>query len=151
MPRKGRILIVDDTQANLAAFEALLSPLGHAIDLSNSAYEGITYALTNNYDVILLDVRMPIMNGPEIADRLRKEERTRSTPILFISAFEGLPAMVAESPTSGPVDFLFNLDPELLRAKVSGWVQLRLEADAERQRADDLAREVKRLQRQLEG
>lgn len=60
---------------------------------------------------------MPSMNGPEMAASLRKQKRIRNAPILSMSAFEGTPAMVAEFAHTSPLDFLFNRDPDILRAK----------------------------------
>lgn len=113
MAIERRILIVDDTPANLAAFESLLAPLGYRIDLARSAREGLDLARPGHHAVILIDVRMPIRGGLEMADRLRREEPTRGRPIVF------LPALAARADRSGRVDFLFNLDSDVLRAKVA--------------------------------
>lgn len=152
MDNQARILVVDDTPANLAAIEALLSPLGHQVDVAYSSHEGLLMARAADYTLILLDVRMPIMTGPEMAGILRKEERTRKTPILFMSAYEGTPAMVADSPKSaGPMDFLFNLDPDVLRAKVAGWVELRLEIAGLTKRVEELTQENEELRTKLQN
>jgi len=123
-PGKVKILLVDDRPANLLALETILDDLGQDIVKANSGTEALRYLLNDDFAVILLDVNMPEMDGFETATLIRDRERSRHTPILFITAhkddehqFRGYYA--------GAVDFLYKpINPEVLRSKVSVFVDL---------------------------
>jgi CheY-like chemotaxis protein len=109
------ILIVDDTVANLLAFSAILKKLQCRIVLARSGLEALRRTLNEDFTVILMDVRMPGMNGFEVAEVLRQRERTRNTPILFLSAYEMPPLHLVEGLVGGGVDFIPSpVDPDLL-------------------------------------
>src|SRR5579884_3347828 len=123
-PRKVKILLVDDRPANLLALETILEDLGQEMVRATSGREALRALLTDDFAVILLDVNMPEMDGFETAALIRERERSRHTPILFITAqkddehqFRGYYA--------GAVDFLYKpINPEVLRSKVSVFVDL---------------------------
>src|SRR5262245_59227001 len=83
---KVNILLVDDEPKNLYALRELLGPLKQNLVAAGSGEEALRLALKNDLAVILLDVRMPGMDGFETARLLRQRERTRLTPIVFLSA-----------------------------------------------------------------
>jgi CheY-like chemotaxis protein len=80
------ILVVDDRRENLDALTALLEPLGCRIVTANSGREALRLLLSERYAVILLDVQMPEMDGFETASYIRDRHRTRTIPIIFLSA-----------------------------------------------------------------
>src|SRR5437016_1104784 len=80
------VLIVDDTPANLEAFSCVLESEGYDLVQAGSGQEALKLALRREFSVILLDVRMPGMDGIETATFLRAG-RGRFTPIIFVSAF----------------------------------------------------------------
>ena len=82
------ILIVDDEIPNLQLLSELLSPEGYHVRPANSPQLGIESALAQPPKLILLDVRMPDMDGFEVCNLLKQDERTRDIPILFISALQ---------------------------------------------------------------
>ena len=82
----GDILIVDDTPANLRLLSQILSEHGYKARAVLDGPHALTAAQTAPPDLILLDVRMPDMDGYEVCQRLKADERTRDIPILFISA-----------------------------------------------------------------
>src|SRR5690242_19263318 len=86
-PAKPRILIVDDHPANRLAFTTLLEP-NYTVTAAADGQQALELALQEDYAVILLDVRMPMMDGFAVAEVLRKTDRTRQTPIVFMSAFD---------------------------------------------------------------
>ncbi|HEX8848938.1 MAG TPA: ATP-binding protein [Gemmatimonadaceae bacterium] len=142
-PRRGSILLVDDRVENLDAFEAVLAPLGHRIVRANTSDEALRILLREDFAVVLLDVRMPGTDGVETARLIKSRIRSRSTPIIFITALEGDRRRVSEAYASGAVDYLFKpVDPDVLRAKVDAFVQLyekrELLAWQERRRYADL-------------
>lgn len=114
------LLIVDDTVANLLAFSAILKKYGFRIVLAGSPAEALRCTLDEDFDVILMDVRMPEMSGFDVAEILRRRERTRATPILFMSAYEIPPLHLLEKLVGGRVDFLPSpVDPDLLVRKIA--------------------------------
>ena len=80
------ILVVDDTPANLQLLGGLLRELGFAVRLANSGAAALQAARLLPPDMILLDVRMPRMDGYEVCVRLKADERLKRIPVIFISA-----------------------------------------------------------------
>ena len=85
---EAKILIVDDTKANLVALQVLLKPVDTNILTAESGEQALLAAEENEDHIalILLDVQMPVMDGFEVAKLLNENERTRSIPIIFITA-----------------------------------------------------------------
>ncbi|HEX2778263.1 MAG TPA: ATP-binding protein [Gemmatimonadaceae bacterium] len=124
-PRPGSILLVDDREENLDAFEAVLGPLGHRIVRASSSSEALRLLLQQDFAVVLLDVRMPGTDGVETARLIKARIRSRSTPIIFITALDADRRQVTAAYASGAVDYLFKpVDPDMLRAKVNAFVEL---------------------------
>lgn len=120
------VLIVDDTPANLEAFSCVLESDGYEILRAGSGQEALKLALKKEFAVILLDVRMPGMDGIETATFLRAG-RGRFTPIIFVSAYENTPFEVERGYLAGAIDYLFSpVDPDLLKRKVSALVDFYL-------------------------
>lgn len=151
---KVKILLVDDRPANLLALETILEDLGQELVKATSGKEALRYLLNNDFAVILLDVKMPEMDGFETAALIRERERSRHTPILFVTAHKD-DEHLFRGYYAGAVDFLYKpINPEVLRSKVSVFVelsrkneQLRLHAQMLEQRNAELERAVKERQR----
>lgn len=121
------ILVVDDNAANRAAFEAVLSPLGLEVSLADSGREALRLAAEREFAVILLDVRMPIMDGYETAELLRRRKLAKYTPIIFTSAYDATAAQVTRAYVAGAIDYIPSpVDPDILTLKVQAFVQLYL-------------------------
>jgi two-component system, cell cycle sensor histidine kinase and response regulator CckA len=121
----ANILIVDDDAKTLMAMEALLAAPGRAIVLAHSGREALRHLLRQDFALILLDVRMPDIDGFETAAMIRQNERFRYTPIIFLSAVDTLDEDVIRGVASGAVDYLFKpVMPDVLKAKVSVFVDL---------------------------
>jgi CheY-like chemotaxis protein len=119
-------MIVDDTPANLETFSCVLEGEGYDLVRANSGQEALRLALQREFSVILLDVRMPQMDGIETATFLRAG-RGRFTPIIFVSAFENTPFEVERGYLAGAIDYLFKpVDPDLLKRKVAALVDFYL-------------------------
>lgn len=124
-PQRGTVLVVDDKTENLDAFEAVLEPLGYPIVRASSSAEALRLLLKQDFAVVLLDVRMPGTDGVETARLIKTRIRSRSTPIIFITALEADRRQVSAAYASGAVDYLFKpIDPDMLRAKVGAFVEL---------------------------
>lgn len=121
----ANILIVDDDVKSLTAMEALLAGPGREIVKAASGAEALRCLLRRDFALILLDVRIPDMDGFETATLIRQRERSRYTPIIFVSAVDTLESDVFKGAVSGAVDYLFKpVVPQVLQAKVSVFVDL---------------------------
>ena len=121
----ANILVVDDDVKTLAAMEALLSGSGRNIVTADSGQAALRHLLRQDFALILLDVRLPVMDGFETAALIRQNERFRYTPIIFLSAIDTLESDVFRGVASGAVDYLFKpVVREVLLAKVSVFVDL---------------------------
>src|SRR5207247_10469356 len=127
MPRvesREKILLVDDRPENLLALESVLEDLGHELRRAGSGREALRRLLHEDYAVILLDVRMPGMDGFETAALIRQRPRSAQTPIIFITAFAD-DTHVARGYSLRAVDYILTpVVPEVLRAKVALFVAL---------------------------
>ncbi len=119
------VLLVDDLQENLVALEALIRQPGRRIHTARSGEQALSLMLEHPFALAILDVQMPSMNGFELAELMRGTERTRSIPIVFVSAGGRELNYAFRGYESGAVDFLYKpLDPHAVRSKVSVFVDL---------------------------
>jgi signal transduction histidine kinase len=119
------ILVVDDIAQNLVAIEALLSRRGVTVLKANSGIEALELLLTNEVALALVDVQMPQMNGFELAELIRGSERTRSVPLIFLTAGSKEGEAHFRGYEAGAVDFLYKpLDTDVLISKVNVFVEL---------------------------
>ena len=141
--RSAKILLVDDRPENLLALEAILQGLGHDLLKAASGEEALKRLLTEDVAVILLDVQMPGMDGFETAAHIKKREKTRDIPILFLTAIDGEAHQAFRGYAAGAVDYLAKpFDPWVLKAKVGVFVELY-------ERRNELAAQAAGLRRQL--
>jgi len=123
--QKAKILLVDDRAENLLALEAILSALDQTLVRAASGEEALKALLTDDFAVILLDVQMPGMDGFETAAHIKRRERTRDIPIIFLTAINHGPHHTFRGYAAGAVDYISKpFDPWVLRAKVSVFVEL---------------------------
>jgi signal transduction histidine kinase len=119
------ILLVDDQPANLAALEATLATNGCRFVLARSADEALLALLDQDFAAIVLDVMMPGMSGFELATMIRRRERTRTVPILFLTARMMDQEDVLRGYSVGAVDYLTKpIEPQVLRTKIAVFVEL---------------------------
>jgi two-component system, sensor histidine kinase and response regulator len=120
-----KFLIVDDTEENLVALEALLRRDGLEILKARSGAQALELLLVNEVALAFLDVQMPDMNGFELAELMRGAERTKHVPIIFVTAGPRDPQRVFKGYETGAVDFLFKpIDPHVLRGKADVFFEL---------------------------
>src|SRR5437660_567985 len=148
------VLLVDDRPENLVALEAVLAPLNVTLLQAGSGDDALRHLLTTDVSVILLDVQMPDLDGFETAARIKERERTRNTPIIFLTAISSQHEHVLRGYSTGAVDYLAKpIDPDILRAKVSAFVELDAKTrELERQGAalEAKTRELERVNGELE-
>jgi len=124
-PPPAAILVVDDNAAKRIAVRAMLAPLGHNVIEVESGREALRAVLRRSFALILMDVRMPELDGYETAKLIRRRPQSELTPIIFVTAFGSDEADTADAYASGAVDFIFTpILPDVLRAKVTGFVNL---------------------------
>jgi two-component system sensor histidine kinase/response regulator len=123
--QKFNILIVDDEPLSLFALEAALGALGQNIVTARSGREALRCLLLKEFAVILLDIQMPEMDGFETATTIRQWDRTRDTPIIFMTAAVQSDTNIFRGYVVGAVDYVFKpVHPEILRSKLSVFVEL---------------------------
>jgi PAS domain S-box-containing protein len=119
------VLLVDDNPANLLALRAILDDLGHTLVDVRSGEEALLRLLRDDFAVVLLDVQMHGMDGFETAKLIRGRERSRHTPIIFMTAYDDDRLSAKEAYKLGAVDYLTKpVEPLILRAKVAGFIDL---------------------------
>ena len=134
------ILLVDDQPANLVALEAMLEDLGQNLVRAESGREALKRLLSNDFAVILLDVKMPEMDGFETAELIRQRDRSRHTPILFLTAADTTQTQAVRGYAVGAVDYLVKpVVPEFVRSKVAVFVELAKKNELLRRQASLLA------------
>jgi signal transduction histidine kinase len=144
------ILLVDDRPENLLALEAILDPLGQVLVRAGSGPEALRQVLALDFAVMLLDVQMPGMNGFEVAEIIKSRERSRTIPIIFLSAISKEDAYVFKGYSMGAVDYVFKpFNPDVLRSKVAVFVDLFLK-QRELQQQGDLLRDSQKRELELE-
>jgi two-component system sensor histidine kinase/response regulator len=134
------ILLVDDQPANLVALEAMLQGLGQNLIKAESGREALRWLLTHEFAVILLDVKMPEMDGFETAELIRQRDKSRHTPILFLTAGDSTQTQAVRGYAVGAVDYLVKpVVPEFVRSKVAVFVELAKKNELLRRQAKLLA------------
>jgi len=122
---KTKLLIVDDLPENLHALSKIIEADDREIYQATSGEEALTLLLEHEFALAILDVMMPEMNGFELAELMRGTERTRHTPIVFVSASGRELNYIFKGYETGAVDFLYKpLDVSAVKSKVNVFVSL---------------------------
>lgn len=133
------VLLVDDKPENLLALEAVLEPLALNLVRATSGEEALQRLDKHDYAVVLLDVQMPGLDGFETAKRMRAHDKSRHTPIIFITAVGVRETHVSRGYSLGAVDYLIKpFEPESLRAKVAALVAVFQRTRSIQQKIDTL-------------
>lgn len=123
--RKIKILLIDDRNENLLALEQLLQSDELILLKARSGMEALNTLIDHDIALALIDVQMPGMNGFELAELMRGIERTKSIPIIFVTAADRSQQNTFKGYESGAVDFLYKpLDPFIVKSKVQVFVEL---------------------------
>ena len=148
---RASILLVDDQPANLLALAAVLEPLGQDVVHASSGEDALRHLLHRDFAVVLLDVQMQGLDGFATAQLIRGRERSRHTPIIFLTAFESAEFSATKAYSLGAVDYLLKpLVPEILRGKVAGFVELFQKTEEIKRQGEMLRRmQQKVFERQL--
>ncbi|HEX4353271.1 MAG TPA: ATP-binding protein [Polyangiales bacterium] len=144
------LLIVDDRRENLLVIESILASPDYRLVLVTSGDEALKHLLERDFAAILLDVVMPGMDGFELATLIKQRERSRYTPIVFLTAASVDLDLIYRGYSVGAVDYLTKpIDADVLRAKVAIFVEL-YRKDLRLQEQADALRLAERRERELE-
>ncbi|PWC41743.1 histidine kinase [Azospirillum sp. TSO22-1] len=119
------ILVVDDDPRNLLAMQQVLADVDADVVLARSGAEALRRVLDQDFAAILLDVHMPEMDGYETAELIRRRERSRHVPIIFLTAINKDEVHIFRGYEAGAVDYMFKpVEPTILRCKVAVFIDL---------------------------
>jgi signal transduction histidine kinase/two-component SAPR family response regulator len=122
---RASVLLVDDDPNNLFALEHALASLEIDAVKAASGEEALRHLLKRDFALILLDVRLPGLNGYEVASLVRQRERNRNVPIIFLSGVDKEEVHLFRGYSAGAVDYCLKpVDPTMLRSKVAVFVDL---------------------------
>jgi signal transduction histidine kinase/DNA-binding response OmpR family regulator len=122
---RPRVLLVDDSAANLVALEAVLKPLDLVMVTARSGKEALEKTASGTYAVVLLDVQMPEMDGFEVASHIRATELGREVPIIFLTAIHRDESYARRGYATGAADYVTKpYDADVLRARVKAFTDL---------------------------
>ncbi|MBK3568070.1 MULTISPECIES: two-component system response regulator [unclassified Streptomyces] len=119
------ILLVDDMEDNLIALEAVLGSLNEPLVRARSGEEAMKALLRQRFAVVLLDIRMPGMDGFETAANIKRLDQTKDVPIIFLTGSDSDAGYAFRGYATGAADYLTKpFDPWVLRAKVTVFLEL---------------------------
>ncbi|WP_328683400.1 response regulator [Streptomyces sp. NBC_00343] len=122
---RASILLVDDMEDNLVALEAVLGSLNEPLIRARSGEEVMKALLRQRFAVVLLDIRMPGMDGFETAANIKRLDQTKDVPIIFLTGTDSDAGYAFRGYATGAADYLTKpFDPWVLRAKVSVFLEL---------------------------
>lgn len=128
---KHKILVVDDRPENIFALESMLSSDTCEVLTALNGNEALKIAYNEQLSLILLDIQMPGMDGFEIAQILKENNKTKDIPIIFVTAINKDISFVVKALKGGAIDYLYKpLDIEFTRAKIEAFLRF-YEAKAE--------------------
>lgn len=146
------ILIVDDIQENVFSLQRTLEVNGFNVDAATSGEEALKKVLKNIYSLIILDVQMPGMDGFEVAELLSSSNRTKDTPIIFLSAVSVDKRFITRGYNVGAIDYLTKpVDPDILMLKVRAFHKLSENTRALKQAENELLERNAELSTVLES
>jgi response regulator RpfG family c-di-GMP phosphodiesterase len=122
---RASILLVDDMEDNLIALEAVLRSLNEPLVRARSGEEAMKALLRQQFALVLLDVRMPGMDGFETAANIKRLDQTKDVPIIFLTGTDDDSGYAFRGYATGAADYLTKpFDPWVLRAKVNVFLDL---------------------------
>ena len=143
----ANILLVDDQPARLLTYRAILEPLGHNLVAVNSGLEALEALMKQEFAVVLLDVKMPGMDGFETAALIHDHPRFETTPIIFVTGVHVTEFDRLKGYKAGAIDYVYiPVVPEILRSKVAVLIELDRQRRALQSVNKELADSIRRLE-----
>ena len=147
---RPKILVVDDTPANLVAMRRLLAHAGAELHEASSGNEALALCLDHEFALILLDVNMPDMDGFEVASLLAEAEQAHETPIIFVTAAYADDLNRLKGYRSGAVDYIAKpINDAILQSKVRVFLELYGARAKLEQALEELSERNEQLQREI--
>lgn len=140
----GKILVVDDNESNRNMLSRRLERQGHTVQLADNGRRALEMLRSGDFDLVLLDVMMPEMDGYEVLERMHADDKLRGLPVIMISALDQLDTVV-RCIELGAEDYLpkpFN--PVVLRARIGACLEKKRLRDRERAYIKKLRHEQER-------
>jgi adenylate cyclase len=144
-PTGASALVVDDDAMNRMVLQRSLEREGHAVRVAADGRAALELLRSEPFDIVLLDVLMPEMDGLELLELIQSDDELRATPVIMISALEDM-ASVVRCIELGAEDYLPKpFDPVLLRARINGCLTKKRLRDVERKYLEERHRRVRDL------
>lgn len=144
-PTGASALVVDDDAMNRMVLQRSLEREGHAVRVAANGRAALELLRSEPFDIVLLDVLMPEMDGLELLELIQSDDELRATPVIMISALEDM-ASVVRCIELGAEDYLPKpFDPVLLRARINGCLTKKRLRDVERKYLEERHRRVRDL------
>ncbi len=141
----GRILVADDKPINREMLCRYVTQLGHQAAAAENGRTALTLMRARPFDLVLLDVLMPEMDGYTTLEQMKADDRLREIPVIMISGLDEIDSVV-RCIAQGAEDYLYKpFDPVLLRARINACLEKKRLRDAERRRAEELEQALKKL------
>jgi signal transduction histidine kinase len=142
----GTLLVVDDESTNRDVLSRRLRRQGHTVVTANSGADALAVMRERPFDLVLLDIMMPDMDGYEVLRRLKSDDHLQHVPVVMISAVDELQSVV-RCIAAGAEDYLAKpFNPTLLQARIGACLEKKRSRDRETALFDELQRNYKRLQ-----
>jgi adenylate cyclase len=142
---RASVLVVDDDAMNRMVLQRSLEQEGHVVSVAPNGRAGLELLGRDPFDIVLLDVLMPEMDGFELLELLQADEQLRRIPVIMISALEDMESVV-RSLEMGAEDYLPKpFDPVLLRARINGCLAKKRLRDLERRYLEERQRRTREL------
>jgi len=146
----AKVLVVDDTEMNRDMLCALLEADGHKAAVAENGRIALEAIKKNSFDLILLDVMMPEMNGYQVLEQLKADPSLRNVPVIVLSALDEIGSVV-RCIELGAEDYLPKpFDPVLLRARIGACLEKKRLRDQEAQLRNELAQWNKNLEQRVQ-
>lgn len=148
MGQRQKILVVDDSKIDLRLNQELLRGVNADIVTAASGKEAVQKSITEDFDLILMDVMMPGMDGFEAVEAIKKDEKNKFTPVIFITGLPGEEKRIIEAFSLGVVDFITKpAHKEVLRLKVNNLLELQRHRKELEHTRNELVRKVEELEK----
>lgn len=145
VPPTANILVVDDTPANLRLLAGILTAQGYNVRPARDGNQALLIAQTVALDLILLDINMPVMDGYQVCEKLKADDRTRAIPVIFISALSDVLDKIKAFGVGG-VDYITKpFQVEEVLARVATHLSLQNLQNSLQSKNDELAKTNERL------
>ena len=141
---QGKILIIDDDITNSKLLEKILKKLDHETEIANNGSSALSLIKNDKFDLILLDIIMPDINGIEMLQKIKENDNYYDTPIIMLTALDDLESIV-DCINLGATDYITKpIDKILLNARINNCLEKKSYRDKERKYIERIKKEEKK-------